>query len=720
MKGMPKSAAQGMLCFLVCIILCISLPYSSALAEQNGTVMSASSDGVREVFFDDRTFHGDSARQDSYFEIGRGLSAGSGSYLELYYAHSETLLPDASSLTVMVDDVPVDSVALNADNVKETHWRIDLSALNLGAGYHKLTFNAKLKSSELICEDLQNPSSWMVIYKKSKVSLHLSSVGETADFAIYPAPFIERGAANPLKAFIIVPNDMQQDEFATAARLSQFFSAQSSAGSLALPIYYEKDISEAQLKAHHTIWIGGPDRWQGPGRTAYGSTESAGGDSGSIAVIPSPWNAAQAALLLDGSGDTLIHAAQILTEESLYRQLQGRRISVSAELAPTPATNVAAGKPFSVTLRELGYDNLSLQNAAQGSITFNYSLPNGWDIQDDATLHLKFTHSESIVFNKSVATVRLNGVPVASAKLTAITASDGLLEVPLDPSVIGTSRTLSIEIAFEFVNPAASDKLEREVGCAETTIGDWAKVDTASSISFTPVARSFAYLQSLPFPFVTDQSWNMTTFIVGHPDTSHLQLAMTLIGLIGAGGAETRDLRWISAQDANWSAQAEDRNIVYVGTTTEMPTEFRSFSGSYVKFSQETIDSQSDAVELLDPLRQNSAVMQLTDSPLGGTDRRLLLLTATSDERLSALRGILTNNENRSKLSGRLAAIDNKGDIYSFASTQDPAVPYSSETVTPKARWSDLQGSTPLFAVLLAVVLTLAFVALWMNRQRKD
>ncbi|MDF2924964.1 MAG: hypothetical protein K0R57_3878 [Paenibacillaceae bacterium] len=682
--------------------------------------------GIREVFYDDRTFLGNSSIQDSYFEIGQGLTAGAGSYLDLYFAHSPTLQPDASTVTLLMDDKPLDSVTLNESNVKETHWRIDLSALGLGPGYHKLTVNAKLTGSDLFCQDPYDPSTWMIVYQKSRIALKLVPNGELLSLSAYPAPFVERGEADPLRTVLIVPDGPTQEEFGAAARLSQFFAAQGSSRTLELPIFTETEITEDRLKGNHLIWLGAADRWKGPGVKALAAAAQSAAEAGAvpasgfISIAASPWEAARTVLALSGNGQELMNAVQILTNEPLYRQLQGKYEAISARLRTVRTEQPAVGQPYEITLRGLGYDNLSLQNALQGSISFQYPIPGGWDLPAGAKLNLAFTHSQSIVFNKSVATVRLNGTPVASVNLTAKTAEGGVLEVPLPPEVIGTNRTLSIEIAFQFINPAATDAMERQFGCSETVLGDWAKIDASSSISFTPAARHQAYLQFLPFPFVVDNAWNAVTMVMKRPDTRHLQLAMTLIGLMGAGNPETGDLKWLTPDAQGWTEQLVDRNAIYIGTTAEMPDELRSYTGSYVLFQPDSIVSQSPEVELLSALQSQSAAMQLTVSPFAGEHRRLLMVTATSEERLNAWNKALTGNESRSKLNGRFVAMDRQDSIYAFAGTQDLQGPYLEQPDNQKNHWSTFQASLPMFTIALVSLLLLAFLALWFNRQKRD
>src|SRR5690606_13899906 len=70
----------------------------------------------RVIFFNEQVFRGEGSKQDAFFEIGKGQRSADGSHIELYFSHSETLLPEYSTLTVLLDDVPLGSIALDESN----------------------------------------------------------------------------------------------------------------------------------------------------------------------------------------------------------------------------------------------------------------------------------------------------------------------------------------------------------------------------------------------------------------------------------------------------------------------------------------------------------------------------------------------------------------------------------------------------------------------------
>src|SRR5690606_12576536 len=121
-----------------------------------------------------------------------------------------TLESHTSTLTVLMDDVPIGSVKLDDQNAKKTYWRLDISHLNLGAGYHKLSFLAHMQNSNLACANPNNAANWVVLHADSSLFLNLVENMNALDLAWYPSPFFERTKANPLQTIFVVPDEMQE------------------------------------------------------------------------------------------------------------------------------------------------------------------------------------------------------------------------------------------------------------------------------------------------------------------------------------------------------------------------------------------------------------------------------------------------------------------------------------------------------------------------------
>lgn len=679
------------------------------------------------AFSEDRVFKGENAKQDAYFEIGKNRTVLPGSTVDISYSHSATLHPDYSTLTVLLDDVPIASVPLDHTNTDVDDWKIDISSFDLKPGFHKLSFWAKMKVNAAVCEDPQNSSAWLTIRNDSKINLRMAGSGSVADLTIYPSPFVARGAAKPVQTVLVVPDDINESEFKAAARLSQFFAAQSPNGLLRTPIVIESDATDAALSGASPIWLGAPDRWKDQGRkamNAFGASVSGGeviAKQGAIGVVASPWNEARSSMVVTGDGDKLVRGAEILTTELLYKQLQGGYSVIPDEL-PDAASREEDGtdKPYVLTLEKLGYGNLVTEDVLQGGSSIYYPIPNNWDLNGGATLRLKYKHSKSILFNKSVMKVLLNGTPVQSVNLVDRTSDGGEVDVRLDPSVIGASRGLNIEVRFQFVNPTGGQELaEQGTFCsADNLMGDWALVDKTSYFAFTPDKRASYNLDSLPFPFVVGNDWTDTTVVLGKKSTRELVAIMTMLGKSGTKIGNRSDVKLASASDPNLRQELTDRNLIYVGASSDLPADLNGYAGSYVKFSDGGIVSRSERVPMLSELARQTAVLQLTDSPIS-PGRSVLLLAATGADELSYIGDALSDPAANGAISGRFVAIDARTQVHAFPDTADKAALAEPEAkAEPDLR--PLPYGKYVFPAVLAVMVAGLLVYVLRNRAKRS
>ena len=720
-RRLLRRARSLNLASLAALLIFSAIPVAAAAQrnEANGDTESLN------AFYGDRIFKGEGSKQDTYFEIATGTRLLPGSALILYYSHSPTLLPDYSSMTVSVDDIPLETVALTAANVKETLLRLSLSEMDLQPGIHKISVATRMKVSTAYCEDPQNSSAWLVASDKSKIELRLARTEDGADLRLYPRPYVERGTTNPVRAILAVPNEISEAEFKAAARLSAFFAAQSNASALNIPIYPESELTEALLRDHPVIWLGAANRWNGQGKTAAAElfdslNVSAQPPGGLIGVAKLP-ESGLPNLFVMGPDDALSVAADMLTTELLYKQLSG----TSSEIPPSLASfdKEAGALPeqgYVRTLEQLGYGNLVTEDVLEGGSAISYAIPNNLDLTNGATLHLVYKHSASVLFDKSVMTVKLNGVPIHSVKLQESTSERGEIDVRLDPTIIGSTRTLFVEIGFQFVNPNLNDKNGNATTfCADTLLGDWALIDKSSYFTFTPVRRTAYNLDSLPFPFVTGEDWNATTFVLASKDATTLGTAMTLLSGMRTPVEGNADVRLMDASDANLPAELRDRNIVYVGNAASLPSQLNGYSGSYVSFAGGSIKSISDNVDVMPGLARNAAVMQLTASPLNG-DRSLLLLTATREDLLPLIGRAMTNPLKAPEIIGRIAVFDSDGNVHAFAKTVDSLAaepPPAERTVAgtrllPYGKW--------VFAGVFVLVVAALIAILRINRRKSN
>ncbi|MEK3914041.1 cellulose biosynthesis cyclic di-GMP-binding regulatory protein BcsB [Paenibacillus sp. FSL H7-0331] len=725
----PLLRSSVFILFLLVLFSTVNLP--SIWALEPGTVPNSTSATPKNsenfpVFSEDRTLKGENAREDVYFEIGRGRKVLPGSFVDIEFGHATTLLSKTSTLTLLIDDTPVGSVLLDNSNKEKAHLRADIANYLTNPGYRKLSLITHMVISDNACPDPNNPANWLTVSKNSSIHLNVGKNYANADLTWYPSPFFEKGSQQPLQSILVVPDEIEQVEFTAAARMVQFFSAQASASRINIPIYAESDLTDTILRENNTIWIGQTGHWKERGQAiedAYRKqADPALQGQGFIGVGQSPWNPELNGLVITGKEEKLNNAVSILTNESLYAQLLGQTTSIPASLKKTEALNpFKQGSPYTVTLEKIGYSNLSIGGMQQASTTINYNLPAYADIENGARLTLAFKHSKSIDLGNSVIAVKLNGIPVDSHRLSEATSDSGLLEIDFTQDSIGASRRLEIEVTFQFAN--LTQNKQQEACVDPNLIGNWAVIDNSSSLTYTPVERKSFNLQSIPYSFVVNNRWNQATFLF--PDkigTKELNIAMTAVGIIGRSAQDNTDLTMAKVSAAGLKDLLRDRNVLYIGTGKDIPDFMNGFADSSVQFKGDQMTSLAKNVELLSNLQSRSAVIQLSRSPLN-ENKTLLLMAATSPDRISSISDVLTSPVESGKISGKFVAIDSLNKVHEFAEEPVPlkanAKPKSNQVRDFLTGRDQFELNGVVFIIAFIGMLAVIAGVIWLTLKRK-
>jgi hypothetical protein len=358
-----------------------------------------------------------------------------------------------------------------------------------------------------------------------------------------------------------------------------------------------------------------------------------------------------------------------------------------------------------------------LQNVLQGTMQFQYTLPPDRVLGDTATLTLAFTHSDAILFDKSVMTVTVNGTPVKSARLTEQTAKGGRLEVPIDPAAAGSARDVTIAVTFQFADPAVKQEMSRDFSCDDLLIDDWAVIDGSSSIHLPLVKRQAMDFAALPYPFAGEDAWNDTLMISPRWNKASLQAAMTIAGYLGSSGLNVASLKHASALSTDWKQDAEKAHLIYVGAADGLPAELNGFTGSFFRAGGKRIEALSEHIAMLDSQFENFALMQLTESPLA-SDRALLIAAAASEARLSDLTAAFADPQQSFMWTGRFVSVTPERTVVNYPGTKAPETVVIQEKPRASGRWSQFTpGETGFLAIAIVVVAALS--AIYWNMRRR-
>lgn len=453
-----------------------------------------------------------------------------GSYLHLEFGHSELLDPETSTLTVLVNGLPMASTRLTADNAGRTSWRIGIpkEKLNHDLNLIELQFLMLLGGEEHVNQE--NPALWSTVYETSHIHYQYASplrfLGlPEPDLARFPEPFL-RPTLLEGKVAVILPNEPSSSDFSAAASVAARFGQASGGKPFEAKLYTANQVDQQLRAGSDLVVIGRPDtnpflHELSPGlplKVSQGSSAQGFVDERNVPIPPengvlqmvrSPWDSRFTVLVVSGGNDEGVHrAVRTLSSRLGMKTLQGPYAIISrAQEELRQGEAQGADRPAQVSLRQLGMADSTVKGAGKHIVAFNLDAP-PVSSGTTATLDLVLTYSPLLDPDRSSAQVSVNGTLVWSQFLRPQGSERSTQRIQL-PAASLRPGVNSIAVGFNlYAVPAKSlgpEAKERQ----------WAVLHSDTAISF-PIGGEQPPLDLInyPYPFVAD----------GTPSNSYLVL----------------------------------------------------------------------------------------------------------------------------------------------------------------------------------------------------
>jgi len=578
------------------------------------------------------------------FSLPRNLRLQPGSYLELTITHTPDVPSKPSTLSISLNNVPLEIVPLTAENADLTTYRYPVDGL-LTPGRNRLQIEMDTGAT---CEE-QGASVNVAILDSSLLHLEYSLTQYAADLSLYPLPFYEE-SFQAVETLLVLPDEPTSEELSAAATLSAGLGAQSR-GEVRLAITTASALTPELREQDHLVVIGTPERnpllEQLPLPRSI-SSETLEPEWGVLQMLPSPWNPYRMTLVVSGlTGAGVLKAAQTLNRSLHFPGLKGP-VAMVVEVQPPPEEQEQT-QVVNRTLADMGNDDEILYGAQPQAVTYYFHLPLGWHLQSNPRFVLAFNHSQALDPQNSVIDVSLNGVPLGSVLLDDSNAEDGILEVELPPWALqsGTNR-LRVDVEMNRIQGTkCGDLLDSRL---------WTVLRKDSYLHLAYTRTDFSpHLGLFPYPFHSNP--NLTNLLLVTSDTVSVSLLQDLITLATQVGANARgDFIEMKVQSAGHvSAQMlSDHHLIFLGTPTThsliaeindlLPQPFEEDSG--------LLKPGIDSVALAPDPSRTLGLLEEIPSPWNA-DNTLLVITGTAEEGVGWALQVLLNYTD--KLKGNLA-----------------------------------------------------------------
>jgi hypothetical protein len=365
-------------------------------------------------------------------------------------------------------------------------------------------------------------------------------------------------------------------------------------------------------------------------------------EDGIIQEIVSPWDEGRAILIITGLSDEAVKkASQAMSSETRFPGMTGPVALVQEALSPS---EIEASDPLttSFTLADLGYGDEIIRGKSPAELQYVFDVPYGWQLTDEASLDLYFTHAQLANFAGSSLTVLMNKTPIASIALSEATANDGYLQVSLAEAGIHPGQTNRLVIQSSLIVTGEG------CGIADSEGAFWLRVKKNSELHLvhtTTTSNEEFNLKNYPNPFDTRQDLaDVLVALPAAPADWEWEAALNLGASLGSSVASKTIIPAGLVGDdmavenlGNYQIMAigrPSRHSLIQQANPQLPQPFLPAS--------DEIEQRLDDVILRLPSGLSLGYVQLITSPWN-KERAFLAITGTTDEGVQrALRAVIS------------------------------------------------------------------------------
>lgn len=375
------------------------------------------------LFTEDTVLRNPNASVSGYFEKHPGSNIVGPVILDLWYSYSPTTRPDISTITILVNGVPVTSRILEIQKAPMVNWQVPLPPDRFRSGTNEISVAVVHRTIDGLCRDIDNSANWFIIRPDTRISFRVSH--SPYNLSSYPRPFLDDYLASKINTVFYLPNDPDHDTLAGLLNLAANWGARGLAG---VPQRLEVRIGEPGQVPANEVVLGLTSKWF-PG-------ENLPNDASILTLAGLP-NGYSRLLITGGSSNSVVEAMDALSRPQLLKTFFGKQMVLASPLpsGTVKAANLVKGKKGLYTLVDLGYqEDIAVTGAFHQETILNIPRPPNYKIGDGSYIELHFHHSKILDPNKSAVTIYINDIPIRATALIAENAEKGILKVPIPVS----------------------------------------------------------------------------------------------------------------------------------------------------------------------------------------------------------------------------------------------------------------------------------------------
>lgn len=571
----------------------------------SGICFADSNNTVKTYKFDDNIkMNGVISSNEKFFSVGSNWNVKKAK-LNLVFTKSELLDVDYSTITILVNDTPVESQKLDGKKKYKKETVVDIPTDLLKTGYNDVTIKAYKTISDKVCKDDSNTANWLVLHKESNINIEYSYKKNSNLISDYKNTFINIDNGVQLNTTLLVSDKYSSSELSAAMTVAADFGKKLKLEDFKFDL---KTYSDFKNTDDNVVFIGNEENTPKKILNVLTKKEKSNLDKGCvIKQDTSPFNKNKNILLLISNNDKLLkNASKLVTSDKLIENLNSNSLTVYDN---TDINDLIKKEDNNkIYLKDLGYENVFVKGPFSQEVIMNINTSKSHLVTSNSKLNFKMRYADNLDFDRSLVTIYVNDTPIGSKKLTKENSNNDFIELNL-PKEILNKNYYQIKVVFN---------LELlDVACVtRDTDNPWAYISNESYIDFDYKENNDLSFRSYPFPLVKDEQFNDLTVVV--PNNVVPKDLNNLAGIISYLGRDVDynngDINIIKESEVKNSDK--NKNLIVIGTPTNNSLVKDLNSNLNIKFNSDYNGFESnDKIKFVGDFSSTLTSVQFIKSP---------------------------------------------------------------------------------------------------------
>lgn len=616
--------------------------------------------------------------------------------VRLEYRLSSIAATDFSSVTLSVNGTKFYSFRPSGVDGSKQELMVAVPVELLVKGSNLLRIEGLLRetANDRACQNIEAADKWLELDGDSRVEVSYTRLPLDGSIRDYYSRLAGMDVVQSGLSLVAVPEGTEAAEWEAAVYALSGLAAANPVTDRTIPLlpYGEGEVQGKEA----VLLIGLYDRLPDEVKAAIGETELPDLERQAFIQLV---NSEGGPLLVVASRnpELLITAGRFLGNRELMSQLEGSRKLVDGETEwGTPAVDFQK----TVSLTETGDELVGAYHQEQ---TYFIAMPSGQLLADASKVNLEFRYAQNLDFNRSLVTVRINGTPIGSKKLTRELAN-GDKAVFTVPANFRVSGSFSLTVAFDL-------ELDYDACLPPGVETPWAYIDPGSRMQINSRDQPELLFNHYPYPFIRGGQYNQVAVVLPRERDEYTYRTVSnlfsLLGRYAAGNAG--EVRFY--EDTVEPELLKDRNVIAIGSYLDNEILQAANKELYFQYDESGAGFISNEKMSIDAdYGSRIGTLQLIVSPFGGGGQGLLAVTGATPESSYRASLLLAGESSRWRVYGDGVVADKDGNVYAYRFKKEAGSQGESVLEQLLARNDLVRFTAAAVLILLLVLVALIFL----------